>query len=65
MWLIAYIVYVCIAIWWEQITFTFLYNEMGVNFNKAVTEEQRFKMLLRILFITFMWPITMLIAIKK
>jgi hypothetical protein len=64
-WFIAFIVYAYIAIWWQQITFTFLYNEMDINFNRAITEEQRFKMLIRILFITFLWPITILIAIKK
>lgn len=64
-WFIIFIVYAYIAIWWQQVTFVFLYSEMNINFDKTESPEERFKMLFRVLFIAFLWPISMLIAIKR
>lgn len=63
--IIVFVVYAYITIWWQQVTFTLLYDEMNINFDKTTTEEERFKMLFRVLFISFLWPISMPIAIKK
>lgn len=63
--IIVFIVYAYIAIWWQQVTFVFLYDEMNINFDKTETQEERFKMLFRIIGITFLWPISMPVAIKR